>query len=275
VPVISFPVSQNRSINIIDNPIYLRNEISRLEDFLKQFAQVEVGVQHHFSKGVYAREMPLAKGTLVVGKIHKYQNLNILSKGEVSVLSVDGVMRVKAPHTFVASPGSKRVIFAHEDTIWTTIHGTSEKDVDKIEKQFIAETYEEVYLAGDRGFQDALQAIGTTEAETKNVSENEDDLIPFPYGTVGVEILVSDIHGNGVFATRSFKKDQVIAAARISGKRTPAAKYSNHSANPNGKMATRENGDVDLVALSDILVDGKPIEIVTDYYFNFVSTRGR
>lgn len=98
--------------------------------------QIDVPVNHYFSKDVYAREMNVPKGVFLTGKIHKFENLNILTKGEVSVLSIDGCMRVKAPYTFVASAGAKRLFYMHEDTQWTTIHGTSEKDPEKIEKIF-------------------------------------------------------------------------------------------------------------------------------------------
>ncbi len=129
----------------------VRDLITKVELACLDGIQVEVPIEHHFSKDVYAREMQLKKGYLIVGKIHKYQNLNILSSGEVSVLSIDGVKRVKAPHTFVASPGTKRVIFAHEDCTWTTIHGTDETDVDKIEDTFIAKSYAELLLIETKG----------------------------------------------------------------------------------------------------------------------------
>lgn len=122
----------------------IRELIADTERVLLTYPQVEVPIEHHFSKDVYGREMKLEQGTLIVGKIHRFENLNILSEGEVSVLSIDGVKRVKAPHTFVASPGAKRVIFAHTNVTWTTIHGTGERDVDKIEEQFIAKSYEEI-----------------------------------------------------------------------------------------------------------------------------------
>jgi len=108
--------------------------------------QIDIPINHHFSNAVYAREMQMPQGALIVGKIHKKENLNILSKGEVSVLSIDGLVRVKAPYTFVGSPGAKRVIYAHEDVVWTTIHGTAETDLEKIENEFIAKTYEELPL---------------------------------------------------------------------------------------------------------------------------------
>lgn len=122
----------------------VRGKIDKLEAGILKQPQVEFPIKHHFSKGVYAREMFLPKGSLVVGKIHKFENLNILSQGEVSFFSIDGAFRVAAPHSFVASPGTKRVIYAHEDTVWTTIHGTFETNLDLIEQNFIAKDYSEV-----------------------------------------------------------------------------------------------------------------------------------
>ena len=40
----------------------------------------------------------------------------------------------------------------------------------------------------------------------------------------------------------------VIAPARIAGKRTPAGRYTNHSAKPNAVMVQLPSGDIDLVA---------------------------
>jgi hypothetical protein len=104
----------------------------------------EIPVKHHWSKGVYAREISIPKDSLVVGKIHKHENLNILSSGEMLLASVDGVKHIKAPYTVVSSPGVKRLALALTDCVWTTIHGTNETDLDIIEEEFIAKTYDEV-----------------------------------------------------------------------------------------------------------------------------------
>lgn len=122
----------------------IRDIIRDVQAEIEKHEQIEVPIKHYFSKDVYAREMTLEQGSFIVGKIHKFENLNILSKGEVSVLSIDGVVRLKAPATFVGSVGAKRVIYAHSEVVWTTIHGTSETDVEKIEEQFIAKSYDEV-----------------------------------------------------------------------------------------------------------------------------------
>jgi hypothetical protein len=125
-------------------PDELREMIAKFEEWCLTQPQTEIPLKHHFSKGVYAREIFIPRGTLVIGKIHKHRNMNVISSGEVSFLSIDGMIRAKAPHTFVASPGVKRVIYAHEDTTWTTIHGTDETDLDKLEDEFIAKSYDEV-----------------------------------------------------------------------------------------------------------------------------------
>ncbi len=121
----------------------IQSLIISLEEQLKSAPQIDIPAKHYFSKGVYGREIAFPKGSLIVGKIHKFHAMNVLSKGEVTVISIDGPMRIKAPFTFVSTPGAKRVIFAHEDAVWSNFHGTSETDVEKIEKEFIAESFEE------------------------------------------------------------------------------------------------------------------------------------
>lgn len=111
--------------------------------------QIQIPVQHHFAKDVYAREITIPKGALIVGKIHKYRNLNILSQGEVTVLTEKGIKRMKAPCTFVAEAGAKRVIYAHSHAVWTVMHGTDETDLDTIEDKFIAKTFDDVPAIAD------------------------------------------------------------------------------------------------------------------------------
>lgn len=114
-------------------------KVELLEDKIRSMMPVDLPVTNYFSKGVYARELFIPKGTVLTGHIHKYTNLNIMSKGDLSILMEDGsVSRVKAPYTVVSPPGTKRLAYAHEDTIWTTIHGTEETDIDKIEHEFIS-----------------------------------------------------------------------------------------------------------------------------------------
>jgi len=73
------------------------------------------------------------------------QNLNICTKGRISVITEqDGLKHIEAPAVIVSPPGVKRVAFAHEDSVWMTLHATEETDLDKIEEIFIAKNYDEV-----------------------------------------------------------------------------------------------------------------------------------
>lgn len=122
----------------------LRPKVNALQaEMLKLPQQVTLEIAHHFAHGVYAREMVMPKHSLVVGKIHLFSQINILSKGEVSVLTERGIERFTAPHTFSAPSNTKRVIYAHEDSVWTCILGTHETDVAKIEAEFVVDTDED------------------------------------------------------------------------------------------------------------------------------------
>lgn len=103
-------------------------------------------VIHHHSHGVYGRELQIPAGSVVVGHIHKYENMNVLLEGEMIVDTEDGPKRVGPGFLIVSPPGTKRAAYAITDCRWLTIHGTHETDIDKIEQQFIAHTEQE-YLS--------------------------------------------------------------------------------------------------------------------------------
>jgi len=98
---------------------------------------------HRFADNVYAREIFLPRDSVVVGKIHRFGHLNVITKGHVSVLTEFGVEELRAPCTFISKPGTKRVVYAHEDTVWTTFHGTRHTDVNQVEADIICKSFEE------------------------------------------------------------------------------------------------------------------------------------
>jgi hypothetical protein len=109
-----------------------------LESAMIQHPQIEIVPVHRFADGIYAREITIPAGTLLTGKIHKTEHLNIISKGSITVWSKkDGIKRIHAPFSFVAKPGTRRLGYAHEDTVWTTIHATQETDLNKLEAELI------------------------------------------------------------------------------------------------------------------------------------------
>lgn len=97
----------------------------------------------------YAREMLIPKGTLIIGKIHRHQHLNFISKGKVIVFTEFGQKHLEAPCTFVSEVGLKRAVYAEEDTLWTTVHLTefgAEEDLVQIENEVIAPSYNDLGL---------------------------------------------------------------------------------------------------------------------------------
>lgn len=121
----------------------LRDKTFMTEAWMKQRPQIELPVNHYFSHGVYARELIIPANVILVGEIHKFENLNILSKGSMLVSGSSGIMRVDAPFTVVSEAGTKRIAHTLSECIWTTIHGTDLKNVDEIKNYFIAATEEE------------------------------------------------------------------------------------------------------------------------------------
>lgn len=101
-------------------------------------------VTHFFAPGVYARQMLIPAGMVAVGKIHKTSHVSIISSGKISVTTENGTETIEGPYTFINTPGEKRAVYAHEDTLWTTIHPTDETDIRKIEEQVIAKDYTEL-----------------------------------------------------------------------------------------------------------------------------------
>jgi hypothetical protein len=108
---------------------------------------------HYHAPGVYARELFIPAGTLIIGKIHKHAHHNNISLGKIAVATEFDSYVITAPHSFVSLPGTKRVVYALEDTIWTTYHHTDTADLAVIEESTIAATYDDF----DQYVSDTLQ----------------------------------------------------------------------------------------------------------------------
>lgn len=124
----------------------MRKEIFDLQDTILNMQEgdglEDFPVTHHFAPGAYARQMLIPKDGVIVGKIHKHAHLNILSYGKVSVTTEEGNKIIEAPCIFTSPAGVKRAVYAIEDTLWTTIHVTKETDLEKIEDEVIAPSFE-------------------------------------------------------------------------------------------------------------------------------------
>ena len=101
------------------------------------------GLRHYFGYKTYAREMTLKADDLVVGKLHRFPCINILSQGKVVVEGEFEAETYEAPFTWVSCAGTKRAIYALTDCIWTGMWHIpmDTQDLDEIETYLIADSY--------------------------------------------------------------------------------------------------------------------------------------
>ena len=105
-------------------------------------------LKHSFADQVYIRQMDMKKGTIVIGAIHKHLHVWFLLTGKLTVVTKNGVEDFISPCYVVSQPGSQRVIYAEEDSIFVNVHKnpTNTTNIEKLEKEIVAlnkEEYEE------------------------------------------------------------------------------------------------------------------------------------
>jgi hypothetical protein len=98
---------------------------------------LELEVKHHFSEGLYARELFIPAGVCLVGALHKTTHLYMVVKGRCKVSSQFGNLDIEAPFMGETIPGTKRVIYAETDCVWIGFHPTNLTDVDEIGRQIL------------------------------------------------------------------------------------------------------------------------------------------
>ena len=255
--------------------------IADLEKEMLDMPQADCPVAHHFGPGIYIREVTLPAGIFAVGHAQKFDHLNIMLTGKVAIVD-DGKVRVlEAPLIFTGKPGRK-VGYVIETCVWQNVYATEETDIDALEAYYLDKS--ENWKAYDKeqsniiyalnqpdrdDFEQVLKDFGFNAETVRQQSEDESDQIDMPVAFKAVaQVRDSNIEGKGLFLSWHTMSGQIIAPARIAGKRTPAGRYVNHSINPNCKYIADENGDIYLMSLRDI--DGckggnKGEELTVDY----------
>tara|TARA_R110000737_G_scaffold337805_1_gene358296 strand:- start:12 stop:461 length:450 start_codon:yes stop_codon:yes gene_type:complete len=102
-------------------------------------------LKHTFADGIYVRQMSMNKGSVVVGAIHKHLHVWFLLTGSISVATEETIEDYIAPCYVVATPGTKRVIYAQEQCIFVNIHKnpTNSRDIEFLEKEIVAKDFKE------------------------------------------------------------------------------------------------------------------------------------
>ena len=106
-----------------------------MKDILKD---INNAVTHHFSDGLYAKEMTFPVGSAIVKHVHDFSHLSILAKGKVEVLLENGDKRTfVAPACLEIKAGVYHGVTALTDCTWFCIHATNEKDPHKVDNVLI------------------------------------------------------------------------------------------------------------------------------------------
>lgn len=241
--------------------VITEQKVQELEKHFLKEKQADCPVTHRFGPNIYIREVFIPAGTFSIGHYQTTEHLNIMLKGRVTMVNEDGShTELVAPQTFVSKPGRK-IGYIHEDMIWQNVYSTNETDVEKLEAAYLNKSItwqenqksQELLLTLDHSpdiadYYLAISEFGFDHETVRKQTENMEDQIPMPFGNYKIMVAKSRIDGKGVFATGNIEEGEIIAPARINGKRTPAGRYTNHSKNINAIMVLRDNGNIDLVA---------------------------
>ena len=128
-----------------------KDKITKIEEYLTSIADGEnivVGngneliypdmweYKHSFADGIYIREMKMKQGQLGFSAIHKHSYGFFLLSGVLASSKEEGVEEFIAPCYIVSPRGAKRVVYAVEDCVITTVHAnpTNTQDLKEIEQ---------------------------------------------------------------------------------------------------------------------------------------------
>jgi hypothetical protein len=142
----------SNAIEIIENtPLSFaeyREKIMAAEERMRSLPGAMIGdsapLKHTFAEGMYVREITMPPGYLAITKIHKYSHPAFILRGTVTIIEEEGRRTVTGPASFITKAGTKRIVFCHTEVVWTTVHATRETDIDKIEDEIVAKTFDEL-----------------------------------------------------------------------------------------------------------------------------------
>lgn len=124
----------------------LRAGISRVKAEMAKLPQVEQPLRHDFLPGLYLRTIINPKGSIVGTKIHREANVSTILRGKLQCITEDGLETLTAPCQFITTPGTERILYAVEETEFSTVHPNplNLTDTDELERRIIAPDFESI-----------------------------------------------------------------------------------------------------------------------------------
>jgi quercetin dioxygenase-like cupin family protein len=108
---------------------------------MQQIELDEFGIEvvHHFSDGVYSKEIHVPAGVEIKQHKHKFEHMSILAKGTARVEKDGATEYFIGPAVVIIAAGVAHKVYAMTDIVWFCTHATDEKDPDNIDHTLIEE----------------------------------------------------------------------------------------------------------------------------------------
>ena len=102
---------------------------------LTSLADAGCEITHHFSSGVYAKQVDIPAGLELFQHRHKFDHMSILASGRVLVRRGDERREYIGPAVIEIKAGVHHAVLALTDAVWFCVHHTHEIDPEKIDHE--------------------------------------------------------------------------------------------------------------------------------------------
>jgi hypothetical protein len=104
-------------------PEHAREMADQMEALIATLPAAACRLNCYLLPGMYVKELTIPAGVVLSGHTHLTEHAFIVSKGDHSFWTAEtGAVRVQAPFFGITKPGTRRIGFSHEETVWTTFH---------------------------------------------------------------------------------------------------------------------------------------------------------
>ena len=215
---------------------------------------------------MYCREITIPEGAFITGRIYKFDHVEIMLSGEITIISADGgTKRYEGHNVIEAKAGKRQGGLAHKETKWLTINCIPDylpmAEALDFTSVLTYKEYQDFHDSLNRAdYEYFLNEIGLSHDEMEKIV-NSDDIADLPIGYEHIELRDSTISGKGLFTKNEINEGDLICPVRIKEKRTVAGRYSNHALHSNTKPVV-EGGVFYVMATNRI---GENEEITMNY----------
>lgn len=126
----------------------MNESIEALECKMLELPQIEMPVDTMWVNGMNTRTLLIPRDTVLTGAVHLADYVDIMISGDITVATPDGVKRLTGFNVMQGNKGRKRAGYAHEDTMWVTVHRTDIESAEEFVKLMTRPTMKEYLMLG-------------------------------------------------------------------------------------------------------------------------------